>query len=552
MNVLRHSLLFFSIILTISQSSIGAIKSTKVPRFDTAVSKAVGYLEANGAKTPETEKTLVAYALLKAGLSPTHPLIAEGIEIAKKRALTGGYHGYDHIYLSGVDAMLLADADSDLYFNELQQISNYVASVQRQDGSWSDSPQQPGDVSISQYGILTLWAAQRAGCEIRPDVIDRAAAFLLRGRNSDAGWPYRPGTKLGPGAGASTHNMTLAGAGSLAVVRTMLHGPKGLKAEVPLKFGLLEKVDSETEAGNRSGGAFPSYNPKNSVQALDEAVNRGIAWTDTRFTPVSRAEHKIYFYYALERASALADLKEGWFTTYGDGLLTLQGADGSFDTHQKFYVGTSFAILYFMRSTQQIIDKQFGKGSMTGSRGDLDDLYGDKKKIKKELGPLDELLGAMMTNVGDLDKLEDDLDDVIEKIQVSNREELVGQVDMLKKLLESRSADNRRTAYWALGRTGDFALIPLMMQGLRDPSVDCNLEALRSLRFIARKPNGFGLSLNPLTGAETADDERKVEVANQWRTKAYNIWGDWYRTVRPYKEGGGIDELELTSQGRAR
>ena len=549
---LRHIMLLAAMILTLTPCIEGAIKSTKVPRFDAAVSKAVGYLEANGAKTPETEKTLVSYALLKAGLPPSHPLIAEGIEIAKKRALTGGYHGYDHIYLSGVDAMLLADTDSDRYFNELQQISNYVASAQHQDGSWSDAPQQPGDVSMSQYGILTLWAGQRAGCEISPDVVDRAAAFLLKGRNNDAGWPYRPGTKSGPGSGASTHNMTLAGAGSLAVVRTMLHGPKGLKAEAtakaPLKFGVLQKADSEADAGNQSGGAFPAYNAKNSVQVLDEAVNRGIAWADTRFTPISRAEHKIYFYYALERASALADLKEGWFTTYGDGLLTLQGADGSFNTHQKFYVGTSFAILYFMRSTQQIINKQFGKGRMTGDR-DLTNLYGEKKKEKKELGPLDELLGAMMTNVEDLEKLDDAAADaVIEKVQFSSRDDLVGQVDLLKKLLDRRDAENRRTAYWALGRTGDFNLIPLMMQGLRDPSVDCNVEALRSLRYIARKPNGFGLSLNPLAGAETADNDRKVEVANQWRTKAYKTWGDWYRTVRPFDEGGGLDELELSSR----
>ena len=202
-----------------------------------------------------------------------------------------------------------------------------------------------------------------------------------------------------------------------------------------------------------------------------------------------------------------------------------------------------------MRSAKQIIEKEFDKGVMKGSRG-LDKLFGGEDKKKKELGPLDELLGGIMASVDDLEKLDVNTDDIVEKVTFSSRDELIGQVDMLKKLLKSPNADSRRTAYWALGRTGDFALLPLMMQGIRDPSVDCNVEALRALRYIARKPNGFGLSLEPLAGAETADNETKVEVANKWRTKAYQTWGNWYRRVRPFDEGDGLDVLELTSQGR--
>lgn len=541
-------------------SAPAALKSTKVPRFDSAVAKAVGYLEANAAKASERDKTLMAYAILKAMKpedGPKHPLVREGLAIAKGRALAKAYQGYDHIYLAGVDAMLLADTDGDLYFNELQQIADYVTGALRADGSWSDSPRAPGDISMSQYGILALWAAQRAGCKVPPDSIDRSAAFFLKGRNRDSGWGYRPGTKEGPGAGLSTHNMTLAGAGTVAVARTMLHGPKGLKAEVKVeeeapKFGILEKVKSAGEAAGRAGAAFPGYSPKNAMASLDDAVNRGISWNDARFNAVSDAAHKIYFYYALERASALADLKEGWFTTYGDGLLTLQGKEGEFATHSGPNVGTSLAVLYFMRSTKQIIEKQFGKGVMKGARG-LDNLFGGKDKKKKELGPLDELLGGIMSSVEKLEGLDEiNTDDIVEKVKFTSRDELVGQVDMLKQLLKSKDADARRTAYWALGRTGDFALIPMMMQGLRDPSVDCNVEALSSLRYIARKPNGFELSTEPLAGAETAAPERRVEVANAWRTKAYKVWGNWYRQVRPFTEGDGLDELELTSQGRGR
>lgn len=541
------------IAIAVSPCASAALKSTKVPRYDAAVQKCVAWLNANATKIGEREKTLAAYALLKAGVEQTNAIVAEGLKIAEERASGGAYAraGYDHIYLAGVDAMLLADADSDRYVESLQAIADYVQSVQRADGSWSDSPQKPGDVSMSQYGVLALWAAQRAGCRVSPEAVDRSANFFIRGRNGDGGWGYRPGTKEGPGRGDSTHNMTLAGAGSVAVVRTLIHGPKGFKAEKKQeetkKFGVLEKVQSESEQRSTSGAAFPQYNPKNNASSLDDAVARGISWNQARFAPVSKADHKIYFYYALERASALADLAEGWYTTYGDGLLSLQGQDGSFQTFSGPAVGTSFAILYFMRSTKQILDKVYSGGVLFADRG-LDGLFGKEKK-KKELTAL----GALISEIEKvpLDKLDDiSTEDIVESVQFSSREELVGQVDVLKKLLKHKDAANRQAAYYALGRTGDFALIPELMVGLRDPNVDVNVEALQALRYISRKPNGFGLSLNPLAGAETADDARKVEVANAWRTKAYRTWMQWYRRVRPYEESGGLDELRLLSNQR--
>lgn len=36
-----------------------------------------------------------------------------------------------------------------------------------------------------------------------------------------------------------------------------------------------------------------------------------------------------------------------------------------------------------------------------------------------------------------------------------------------------------------------------MLDGIRDNSVDVNIEAIQALRFIARKPQGFGETLAP-------------------------------------------------------
>lgn len=527
-----------------AESSRAAIKSTGVPQFDAAVRKAVGFLKGQAIK--ERDKTLVAYALLKAGLEKTEEHISEGLNVAQSRAAASGYRGYDHLYLAGVDAMLLSDADADKYAVELQNIADYVQSVQRPDGSFSDSSSAPGDVSMTQYGVLALWAAQRANCDVRPDVIEKAAAWLTKNGNGDGGWGYRPGTKSGPGRGSSTHNMTLAAAGTVAIGRTLLYGRPGDKKEVVQdKFGILKKVETEAEKRARANVAFPDYSPGISRNILDSKVQGGIGWNQAHFQPVSQQDHKIYFYYALERASAMAQLPDGWFQAYGNGLVTLQGADGSFKTHNVpgVNVGTSFAILYFVRSTKQILDKQFGTGIMRGGR-DLASLYGEKKKEKKDIGPLDALLREM-ENV-DFSSLDDiDTEDFTDKITNTSREELVGQIDLLRKLVEHPEASNRQAAYYALGRTGDFSLIPEILKGLRDPNLDVNVEALNALRYISRKPNGFGLSLNPIAGAETSDADRKLIVANVWRNKAWNAWASWYRRVRPYNEGGGLDEIEL-------
>ena len=207
----------------------GVRVSTKIPRFDAAVERGLAFLqqEVKKAKPEHGYMILAAYAMVKCGVSREDPFVAEAIQETLHRTSSGVYQpisAYDHIYGSGVDAMLLATVDPDLYKTNLQIIADYVQSAQRADGSWSDSPASSGDVSMSQYGILSLWACQRSGCTISPAILDRAADYLLRNGQQDGGWPYRPGTTAGAEGGGSSHNMTVAGAGTLGICRLLLHG----------------------------------------------------------------------------------------------------------------------------------------------------------------------------------------------------------------------------------------------------------------------------------------------------------------------------------------
>ena len=162
------------------------------------------------------------------------------------------------------------------------------------------------------------------------------------------------------------------------------------------KFGVLEEVKPESE--EQLGSTFPDYKPATSESIVDGAIERGFSWNSARANPVAHGEFPLYFYYTFERAASLEDQgDESWFTYYGDGLLTLQQEDGSFKGKSRAVAdsaATSFAILYFMRSTKQIIDKVYGTGTMKGGR-DLAKLMNPDAEKKKDFTPLDDLLNAL-------------------------------------------------------------------------------------------------------------------------------------------------------------
>ncbi len=538
----------------LQQFAAAGPKSTGIPRFDAAVDKGLAYLRVEVEKRePEGgQLILAAYAMVKCGVPKEDPIVIRAIAAAAGRSNGGTYRpisAYDHVYGAGVDSLLLSDADAERYQPNLQAIANYVQSVQQADGSWSDGPQKPGDVSMSQYGVLALWACHHAGCKVAPVALDRAADFLMRKGNADGGWAYRPGTTEGPGAGSSTHNMTMAGAGALGICRLLLHGlrssPKPNQKD-ELVFGALRKVDPLAES-EMFAAAFQDYQPQYAAGSMDSRVDRAFAWNLAHFAPVSHVEHNLYYYYCLERAAAVGDSgkihAQDWFILYGDGLLTLQAEDGSFQTHSGPVVGTSFALLYYMRSTKQWIDGDYGFGQTVTGAGNPFGSRADSRKPTELSVLLADIM--MICNFPDLDNVPVEFTyEVVRSVSsIDDLEKLVGQVEILKSLLRHSNADVRRAACWALGRTSDFKLIPLMLTALRDPSVDVNVEAICALRYIAHKPQGFGETLDPLHGLETASTDARLRIVNEWRQNAIKSWSNWYFSICPPEERGSIDHL---------
>ena len=157
-------------------------KSTNIPRYDAAVVKALAWLKMSLATQQQPEgghAILAAYAMFKCGEPVTQPFLAQSLKAAAARSSNTRYQPvgtYDHIYGAGIDAMFLSDVDPDQFKGNLQIIADYITSVQRGDGSWSDSPTEPGDDSMSQYGVLGLWDRWRAGVAARKTATTGGAA----------------------------------------------------------------------------------------------------------------------------------------------------------------------------------------------------------------------------------------------------------------------------------------------------------------------------------------------------------------------------------------
>ncbi|MFT4558476.1 MAG: hypothetical protein ACI93T_001447 [Porticoccaceae bacterium] len=564
----KHTLCLVAILAAICTQSVSAAPPpTGDKRFDAALVKAISFLKQK-MLDPKLRlhggyHSLPAYALSSAGEPKTLPQISQAVDEVKTRIKDGVYkpsNGEHHIYEAGVDAMLMESTGGDAHYNELKAISDYIISKQGADGSWDYPARTVGDTSMAQYGVLGLWAASRVSVDIPKEVWDKAAMWHIRTQRSDGGFQYHPGMNMGgaTGGNASSINMTAGATGSLGIIQIQLY-PDSMKPESeregPKKkaFGILEAKEPDPAEGE-SG----PYKVQTTLTQFENARSRGLGWATSKYLPISPLPHKIYYNYALERAAALngAKLLGGkidWFKTSGEALVKLQEPEGSWQTFSGTHVGTSFAILFFIRPTKKAVSAQYGGGLLTGGRGLPTDLAnadvsgGAVKQKRKIEGPLDELLTEL--SALNPDSIADAQAAIVEKVQVGNREDLLGEMDRIRDLIAHPNPELRRTAVWALGRSGDLKDANLLISSLNDNNVDVLTEAYNSLSYLSRKIDGVDMDPSPFAGlSEFPTQPEKDAAMVAWRKQALKNWGAWYLRVRPYSERNDIFELGLKTK----
>lgn len=548
------------------------LSADRPPEVEAAIQKGLRFLESKEGMVSSAETGLVVYTTLASGQTPDHPLVKALLPKVVAKIGPDGYRPTQHhTYEAGVDAMALVAADRQKYLPQIQAIADFLMREQRAYGGWDYLGQEhQGDTSISQYGMLGLWAAARAGVAIPPKVWDQSARWHIKTQLNDGAFAYQPLNS----APNPMHSMTVAGIGSLCIAR--LHLTNGQSPEIaepepdpeepkPKKkdkaFGVLERVnpaDNQPLEDNAKPANAPAvYRVTSTKKELDGHIGRALGWLTKNFTVDKPVGWGTYYLYGLERAAALTGSSKignnDWYKLGSDYLIKTQKEDGSWFDPSGHISATNFGVLFLVRATEKIVPNAppppvarapkvptFGGGVLAGGRGlpkDLSnvDTSGGSIKEKKTDTPLDRLLAELENPKAE--NVEDAQAAIVEAVQVGQREELIGKKDLLLKLVKDKRVEVRRTAYWALGRCKDLRVAPVLIEGLNDADFDVSIEARNSLCVLSRRPRGFGLPDDVLGKLpENATEVERDAAYEKWRREDAGRWREWYQTVRPYDE----------------
>lgn len=559
--------------MVLSHATIGAEKSgaAEYAQIQQSIARGASYLRGKINSQRGGHKALVALALLKAGLPANAPEIRETIaEIQVEIDRADVSRVTEAIYSIAVAAVLMADADPEAYQPQLAKVAFYLLETQREDGSWTYRTDTGGDTSVTHYCLLGLWACARSGIEVPPAVWEKSIKWHIANANPDGGFAYTPKAMVGDGQGNSTINMCINAVGSIGIAWLNIapDSPPSLRSDEP-KARKEESATPPPPRNNDSLEAIPIEDPAAATTVAPARVPEGAVNTMRRsfgwFAPkfgvenMSSTPHRAYYYYSLERMTALVDVKDvgghDWYVECSDYLLSKQAADGSWTLSTGSGIGpeldTAFVMLSLIKSTAKLIKRTdpiatFGKGFLTGGRGLPDDLQNPNapKPTNKKNTPLDQLLASLAKAESfDVQEVQEEL---IEKVQIGDRRELIKQKDLLVKLISHPDPEVRRTAAWALGRANDLSLAKHLVNALEDADMGVNVEAHNGLCWISRKPLGFDIALDPLEGlAPDAGPDVKGAAVAAWRAGALKAWGQWYLKNRPYKDRGDEFEAQL-------
>lgn len=191
------------------------------------------------------------------------------------------------------------------------------------------------DNSCTQYGMLGVWAATRAGHDPGDKFWISLSKHFRNVQGADGGWSYV--------TGGSTPNMATAGLASLFLVFDMYHGKTPYSRANPRTF-------AEGDAA-----------------AVLDSLRRGMDWLGKQ----KGGKDDGYYLYGIERTGVASGLKliggTDWFAEGALTILQAQQRDGSIELsgHGGLVGNTCFGALFLVYGGAPVaLNKlQFGKGS---------------------------------------------------------------------------------------------------------------------------------------------------------------------------------------------
>jgi hypothetical protein len=236
---------------------------------------------------------LVVLTLLDVGVAPNESVIQQALDKISTDFLGDTYR-------TSLAAAALAAARPERGQAELRRAVAWLVDAQNRDGGWRyrlvRGGRQRSDHSCTQFALLGLHAAARAGVPVDRAVWRRAASYLERTQRPDGGWTYQGRVR------ESFGSMTAAGLSSLLL------------------------CERHADHSSLPCGTYPP----------NARIARGLAWLNAHFAAdrnPRRGGPPFYYLYAVGRLGALlarpAVGSHSWYREGAAYLLRTQRPDGT-------------------------------------------------------------------------------------------------------------------------------------------------------------------------------------------------------------------------------
>ena len=508
-----------------SAIAVGGKFTSESPEVEAAVARGIKFLRQDKTETRLGGKALMGLALVKAGVDHNDAKIKEAADELAKAVATGrGLEEDNIVYTLGLSIIFLTQLDPQQHAEQIKHLLDRLLKCQKSHGGWGYLGRPTGDTSMTQYGVLSMWEASRAGFEVPDEAWERVCNWLLRTQDPSGGFGYQgevPQNLERVKQIGVRHSLSAAGSGCLYICQDHLGlgQRQSQRDSAPSSLRRIEQRGIVTR--RRSANVEP--------QRLAAAQQLGNAWFEANYSIDPPGGYNHYYYYALERYESFREAlggppeKKPWYDDGVNYLLERQQADGGWSGMCGSSCDTAFSILFLVRSTRKSLVRAglLGDGALLAGRGlprdgDLVQIQGGEVVSKPLVGPAEHLL-TLMEDADNPEYLSA-VEGFAELAREADEETLNKHARRLRELAGSPRPEARVTAVRALGRTRDITQVPTLIYALSDPEGEVVQAAVEALRYLSRKP--------PKSPGTVITDDAS-------RRAAIEFWKGWYRTLRP-------------------
>jgi hypothetical protein len=339
----------------------------------------------------------------------------------------------DSTYVTSLQTMVLCMAEPKKDLLLIRRNARWLEEMQNKEGerkgAWSYrmETRNGGDPSNSQFALLGLYEAERAGIPVSDRTWSLGLQYWLRQQNPDGSWAYE--AVGAPGRGS----MTCAGIASLFITS-----------------GRLNSGDAEISGDSLQCCGEHTDNP--AVKAMEN----GLTWLGNNFTvqnnpgSLSGSIWDLYYLYALERVGRMTShrfftsrdfRRYDWYRMGAEWLIAKQDALSGFWKGEGRYesdphVATSFALLFLAKGRRPILISKARYGhddNWDQHRADLADLTSYVETKWKRDFPLG--LSWQIIDLSDA-SVDDLLQSPVLYISGSKNPELLDQAPKLREYID--------------------------------------------------------------------------------------------------------------------